>query len=136
VAVAGRNAPLELALVERYGIDPRVRIVGFTERMRDLLCAADVFVTATAGLSCHEALLCGCPMICHGFAIAHVRDNIRALQAHGLARVATTTKDLTRELVRALELGRRAIPTLAGLPRAGDLVADLARTHRVRPAPA
>jgi processive 1,2-diacylglycerol beta-glucosyltransferase len=127
IAVAGRNASLERRLRAEHAAGAHVTVTGFTDRMRDLLCAADVFVSATAGSSTIEAQLCGCPTVCYGFAIGHVRDNVRALARHGLARAADTPEELTREIARALAQARPAIPPLAARPRAADLVVDLAR---------
>lgn len=127
IAVTGRNEPARAALADRYASEPRVRVLGFTEQMRELLGAADAFVSATAGLSCIEARLCGCPTICYGFAFGHVRDNTRALAGAGLARIARTPRELAGEVRGALAAGRRPSRTLQGLPTAAELTVALAR---------
>jgi processive 1,2-diacylglycerol beta-glucosyltransferase len=127
IVVAGRNEALRAELQRRHEPDPRVSVLGFSERMRDLLCAADAFVTATAGVSAIEARLCGCPMVCYGFPVGHVRDNTRALAANGFARVATTPAQLQAELRAAFHAGRPAAPPLRELPDPADVVARLAR---------
>lgn len=126
IAVTGRNEASRGALAERYSGDRRVTVLGFTTRMRDLLCAADAFVTATAGISCAEARLCGCPTVCYGFAIGHIRDNTAALERVGLARTAASQADLRRELAGALAGGRQPIPRVDELPTAAELVVALA----------
>ncbi len=126
IVVAGRNEALRAELERRHEGDPRVSVLGFSERMRELMCAADAFVTATAGLSALEARLCGCPVVCYGFPVGHVRDNTRALAAAGLARVATTQGQLEAELRAALATGRPAVPPLRELPEAAEVVARLA----------
>jgi processive 1,2-diacylglycerol beta-glucosyltransferase len=131
IAVAGRNDALRHALALRYADQPRVSVIGFTDRMRDLMCAADAFVTATAGLSSLEARLCGCPMICYGFAIGHIRDNIRALESHGFARIAHHPGDLERELSRALSDERPAAWPLRDLPTAAELTTELGRGRQI-----
>lgn len=125
-AVTGRNEPARAVLEQRYASERRVSVLGFTERMRDLLCAADAFVTSTAGLSCIEAQLCRCPTICYGFAFGHVRDNSRALAGHGLARLAEKPQELTREVRAALAAGRPPGPQLQDLPTASELTVALA----------
>lgn len=127
--VVGRNEPARRALDERYGADPRVSVLSFTERMRDLLCAADAFITATAGLSCTEAQLCGCPTICYGFAFGHVRDNTRALADHGLARLAQSPAQLAGEVPAALASPRLRPPDLDELPTAAEMAVELARSR-------
>lgn len=131
IAVSGRNETGRAALASRYEREPRVTLLGFTDRMRDLLCAADVFVTATAGLSCLEAQLCGCPTVCYGFAVGHVRDNTAAIARHGLGRTAATPSELELELRRTLAAGRPPLPDPNELPEAGEQVAELARSAAV-----
>lgn len=128
VVLAGRNERLRAELQRRWSGIPSVRVLGFSKRMRELLSAADVLVTATAGLSCIEARLCGCPVVCYGFSVGHVRDNTRALARFGLARIAATQDELRRELRAALETGRRAAHELAGLPEPAELIAGLAQS--------
>jgi UDP-N-acetylglucosamine:LPS N-acetylglucosamine transferase len=128
IAVAGRNEWVRQGILQRHGGDPRVTVLGFTDHMRELLSAADIFITTTAGLSCLEAQLCGCPAICYGFTIGHVRDNTEALWRRGLAPTATTPAHLTAELTTALATGRRAAPRpRADLPWAAEVTAQIAR---------
>jgi UDP-N-acetylglucosamine:LPS N-acetylglucosamine transferase len=132
IVLAGRNELLRAELQRLYGDDPRVSVLGFSERMRDLLCAADAFVTATAGVSSIEARLCGCPLLCYGFPVGHVRDNTRALAAHGIARVAGTPSELEAQLRAALAAGRRPVPPLRELPDPAEAVVGLARVAGAR----
>jgi UDP-N-acetylglucosamine:LPS N-acetylglucosamine transferase len=104
-----------------------VRVLGFTQRMRDLLARADAFVSTTAGTSCIEARLCGCPTVCYGFTIGHVRDNTAALQRLGLARVARRRDELARAIEQALAEGRHQRPDVRELPSAAELTVELAR---------
>jgi UDP-N-acetylglucosamine:LPS N-acetylglucosamine transferase len=127
-AVAGRNEPLREAIARRHAGDDRVTVMGFTDQMREWLAAADAFVTATAGLSCLEAQLCGCQTVWYGFAAGHVRDNVAALAARGLALSATSPAELTVRLEEALSTSA-VIPAPARdqLPRGGDVLVALAR---------
>ncbi|HLI58710.1 MAG TPA: glycosyltransferase [Solirubrobacteraceae bacterium] len=125
IAIAGRNERLREELAARHRAEPRVTVRGFVERMAPLLRAADALVTATAGLSCLEARLCGCPVVCYGFLVGHVRDNTAALARHGLARVAATPAELVDALQAVLAEGRPPVADLASLPRAAELVAAL-----------
>jgi UDP-N-acetylglucosamine:LPS N-acetylglucosamine transferase len=127
IAIAGRNAALRSTLQSRHGYDPRVSVLGYTTRMRELLSAADAFVTTTAGSSLQEARACGCPTVCYGFLIGHVRDNVNAAAKYGIAHAAGDADALSRELAAALREGRRPIPAYDRLPAAADLVVALAR---------
>ncbi len=63
VVVCGRNEEARRRLArlrppERH----RVKILGYTDRMRELMAAADLLVTKPGGLTVSEALACGLPM--------------------------------------------------------------------------
>lgn len=128
IVVAGRNERARAALRASLSDVPGARVLGFTERMPELLVAADALVTTTAGLSCIEARLCGCPVVCHGFAIGHVRDNTRALRHARLVRTAASAAELCHELTRALQVdGERSRGARwEELPSAADLLIALA----------
>jgi processive 1,2-diacylglycerol beta-glucosyltransferase len=124
VVVTGRNEARAEALARRYAGRP-VRVIGFTREMHLLLAAADVFVTATSGLSCLEAQLRGCPTISYGLPVAHVLDNARALAAAGYVCLCGDTGRLTALLAEALAGSWTPPPCPADLPEAGALIAQL-----------
>jgi UDP-N-acetylglucosamine:LPS N-acetylglucosamine transferase len=127
IAVCGRNDSVRQHLEAAFAQSPRVTVLGFTDLMPVLLRAADAFITTTAGLSCLEARTVGCPTVCYGFALGHVRDNTHALAAHGLARIAATQTELGHELRAALAAGRREAHHPQGLPSAAEVTVELAR---------
>ncbi|NLE73070.1 MAG: hypothetical protein GX604_00330 [Actinobacteria bacterium] len=53
-------------LYRAFGDQPRVRILGYTTHMNELMAAADVIVHSTGGITCLEALVRGCPLITYG----------------------------------------------------------------------
>jgi UDP-N-acetylglucosamine:LPS N-acetylglucosamine transferase len=122
VVLCGRNAAVRERMETRFGADTRVTVLGFSDRMPDLLAAADCLVHSTAGLTVLEAVQRGCPAISYGWGHGHVRVNNRAFAAHGLADVATTPAELSVTLRRVLR--GRAAPDLsfAELPSAADVV--------------
>jgi len=126
VIVTGRGVEARRVLEQRYGGCPDVRVLGLTEQMNELLAAADVFVTASVGLSCFEARLRGCPVICYGFDIAHVRDNSAALARHRLARSVRSRRDLAVAVETALAAARPPALDTSRLPTAAGVVAGLA----------
>jgi processive 1,2-diacylglycerol beta-glucosyltransferase len=121
VCVAGRNGRLERRLRAAFTGEERVRVLGFTERMSELLAAADTLVDATVGVTCLEALTRGCRVIVYGAPPGHSRDSARELARLGLAELATSPAQLERSL---LGLGRpeprRA--ALAAAPAAATVV--------------
>ncbi|MDE2491049.1 MAG: glycosyltransferase, partial [Elusimicrobia bacterium] len=63
VVVCGRNEEARRRLARlRPPSRHRVTVLGFTERMRELMAAADLLVTKPGGLTVSEALACGLPM--------------------------------------------------------------------------
>ncbi len=130
VVLCGRNAEVRARVEAAFRDEPRVRVLGFTDRMSDLLAAADVLVHSTAGLTVLEAHLRGCPTISYGWGRAHIRANNRAFRRFGLAEVATDTQALAAALPRALAGRRDPDLSFAALPSAASVVlARLARDH-------
>jgi processive 1,2-diacylglycerol beta-glucosyltransferase len=96
IAVTGENERARASLRERFRGDARVAVLGYTDRMSDLLAAADVLVHATCGVTCLEAALRGCPTVIYGFGVGHVRHNARRMAELGLVSRARNEADLTR----------------------------------------
>jgi processive 1,2-diacylglycerol beta-glucosyltransferase len=123
--LCGRNETLFAALSGRYAGEPRVRVVGFTDRMSEWLAAGDALVHSTAGLTVLEAYVRGCPTISFGWGRGHIRANNQAFERYGIADVARTRPELVTALGDALA-GRRAPGlALAALPSAASLVLAL-----------
>ena len=88
LCLCGRNDQLRAKVSERFAGEPRLRIMGFTDRMGDVLAAADVLVHSSAGLTVLEAIIRGCPVVSYGFGYGHVRASNAALERFKLAQVA------------------------------------------------
>src|SRR5207253_1301416 len=134
VCLAGRNEEHRERLERRYASQPRVRVIGFTDRMGDLLAAADVLVHSTAGLTVLEAQIRGCRVISYGFGVGHIRVNNRGYERFGLAQTAHSREELGRALRRALADRREPNPAFARLPSPARLV--LEARQRTQPLPA
>jgi len=140
VCLAGRNEQLAEKLRGEFAAEPRVHVLGFTDRMPEVLAAADVLVHSTGGVTCLEARAAGTPVVSYGLPIGHARLNTRAMADLALLRLANDTDEL-RDHVRASfgsEHGAEA--STDGMrvsdlgPAAVDVVLDPPR--RVRPIPA
>jgi UDP-N-acetylglucosamine:LPS N-acetylglucosamine transferase len=137
VCLAGRNDQLARRLRRDFDEVPRVHVYGFTDRMPELLAAADVLVHSTGGVTCLEAMAAGTPVVSYGLPVGHARVNTRAMAAFDLVRLAKDTSQL-REHVRASFAGNGPAPL--GEARAGTrdaAAADvvLGAPRRVRPIP-
>ena len=122
VVMCGRNDAVRERLAARHAGEPRVRLLGFTDRVSDLFAAADALVHSTAGLTVLEALARGCPVISYGWGRGHIRANNRAYRRFGLADVATTRAGLAAALRRALAARREPDRSQAELPTAAGVV--------------
>jgi len=143
VVLAGRNEPLAQKLRRSFAGEPRVHVYEFTDKMPELLAAADVLVHSTGGVTCLEAMAAGTPVVSYGLPVGHARVNTRAMAALDLVRLANDTTEL-REHVRASFAGEaeaQDAPAAGGAEGgagANDLVAAdvvLQAPHRVRVIP-
>ncbi|HEY5195377.1 MAG TPA: glycosyltransferase [Solirubrobacteraceae bacterium] len=100
VCLAGRNEQLRERLQTDFASEPRVHVYGFTERMPEILAAADTLVHSTGGVTCLEAKATGTPVVSYGLPVGHARLNTRAMADLGLLRLANNTREL-REHVEA-----------------------------------
>ncbi|MFI5610811.1 WS/DGAT domain-containing protein [Amycolatopsis sp. NPDC051903] len=93
VAICGRNEALERRL--RALGEPRLRVVGWTDRMAAYTIASDVVVTNAGGATGLEALACGRPVLMHRPIAAHGKANARLMAEAGLAVVTEKDGELT-----------------------------------------
>jgi UDP-N-acetylglucosamine:LPS N-acetylglucosamine transferase len=100
VCLAGRDEELRDKLSKDFARDPRVHVYGFTDKMPQLLAAADVLVHSTGGVTCLEAKAAGTPVVSYGLPVGHARLNTRAMATLDLLRLANNTEEL-REHVQA-----------------------------------
>src|SRR5436305_14790343 len=128
-----RNDKRRARVANRFGEEPRLRLMGFTDRMGDVLAAVDVLIHSSAGLTVLEAIIRGCPVISYGFGVGHVRASNRALERFGLAQVARSERDLGPALARALEHRPEPDGSFARRPSTASLI--LADGRRARQLP-
>ncbi len=148
VCLAGHNDQLAAKLRLAFADEPRVRIYGFTDKMPEILAAADVLVHSTGGVTCLEARAAGTPVVSYGLPVGHARLNTRAMAALDLLRLANDTDELRTHVQasfadepgasrrRAMMEGPHLPPSPAAHlehPAAVDVV--LQEPRRVRPIP-
>jgi processive 1,2-diacylglycerol beta-glucosyltransferase len=120
VCLAGRNEQLQRRLERTFADEARVRALGFTQRMPEILSAADALVHSTGGVTCLEAKATGTPVVSYGLPVGHARLNTRAMADLGLLRLANDTSELRAHVQAAfsegqLPRGRAGVPAHEGL---------------------
>jgi processive 1,2-diacylglycerol beta-glucosyltransferase len=145
VCLAGRNEQLAEKLRSAFAEEPRVRVYGFTDKMPEILAAADVLVHSTGGVTCLEARAAGTPVVSYGLPVGHARLNTRAMASLDLLRLANDTDELRTHVQASFAdapatapgerdaLSEPAGPAHAAHPAAVDVV--LGAPRRVRPIP-
>ena len=140
VCLAGRNEQLEEKLRGAFSDEPRVCVYGFTDRMPEILAAADVLVHSTGGVTCLEAKAAGTPVVSYGLPVGHARLNTRAMAGLDLLRLANDTDELRTHVQESFTSSAQTPDVDAGRVRAGiddpaavDVVLQAPR--RVRPIP-
>lgn len=59
--ICGGNALLQRELTDLFGCDSRIDILGFTDRIWELMSRSDLLVSKPGGITCSEALACRLP---------------------------------------------------------------------------
>ncbi len=133
LCLCGRNDKLRARVAKEFGAEPRLRLMGFTDRMGDVLAASDALIHSSAGLTVLEAIIRGCPVISYGFGYGHVRASNAALLRFGLAQVARSERDLGPALEKALEKRPEPDPSFARRPSTASLILSDERRARQLP---
>jgi hypothetical protein len=108
-------------------------VLGFTNRMGEILAASNVLIHSSVGLTVLEAIIRGCPVISYGFGYGHVRVSNHALERFKLAQVATTPEELSPAIERALAEHPEPDTSFAARPTSAAMI--LASTRYVEPLP-
>jgi processive 1,2-diacylglycerol beta-glucosyltransferase len=122
--LCGTSESRRLELAASFAAEDRVRAMGFTGRMPDVLAAADVLIHSTAGLTVIEALIVGCRVISYGWGVGHIRANNAAFAEHGLATVVDDRAGLRAAVLDAFANPGVPDPSFAALPTAAEVVAQ------------
>jgi UDP-glucose 4-epimerase len=134
LCLCGRNDKLRVRVAQHLSGEPRLRLMGFTDRMGDVLAASDALIHSSAGLTVLEAIIRGCPVISYGFGYGHVRASNHALERFGLAQVVQSASDLGPALERALAYRPDPDPSFARRPSTASLILSDERRARLLPA--
>ena len=103
VVLGGRNKKL-LAQLAQLGLDTqRFKIVGFTDRMHELLTVADLMITKAGGITTAECLAKGRPMVFIRPVPGQEGNNALYFQRQGAGIVTGTTDEIIAAVAALLE---------------------------------
>ena len=122
LCLCGRNDKLRARVAKELAGEERLKLMGFTDRMGDVLAASDALVHSSAGLTVLEAIIRGCPVVSYGFGYGHVKASNKALVRFGLAQVANSPAELEPALERALEHRPEPDNSFARRPSTASLI--------------
>jgi processive 1,2-diacylglycerol beta-glucosyltransferase len=109
IVVCGDHAALAERLRERYGGDPRFRILGRVTDIHRMMGAVDLVVTKAGASTCAEALALERPLVFYRSLPGQEETNERCIEAAGAGVRASDEDALQATLLRLLtEPGRRA----------------------------
>ena len=95
--LTGRNREMLEQLTARFGGDPRVQLVPFTDQVREYMAAADVMLSKPGGLSSTEAAVAGVPLV-HVMAIPGCETKNAAFFAQrGMSLEGENLRDAARK---------------------------------------
>jgi UDP-N-acetylglucosamine:LPS N-acetylglucosamine transferase len=109
LAVAGRQHTVERRLRELARTNSRIRPFGFTDRVPELMAAADVIVALPGATTCSEARVVGRQLLLLDVMPGHGRDNLQHELELGAAEVCGPSSAGVTASALAL-LGRAAHP--------------------------
>ncbi len=108
IAVAGRNAKAR-ERIERVPVPARhrARVLGYTDKVQELMAASDLLVSKPGGLSVSEALSCGLPFAAIMTIPGQEKRNADFLLDHGAGIRIESPADLAGQVSALLEDPRR-----------------------------
>lgn len=137
VVICGKDEELRKRITESVGADnPKFCVLGYSDRMHELMHMSDLFIGKPGGLTTSEALACGLPMAIIQPIPGQEERNSDHLLEEGIAIKCNELTTLPYKIDRLLddperlaEMRRRALAF--GRPHAAQTVAEtLLREHR------
>ncbi len=129
VVVCGRNEPLRAKISELVpSLATPVRVLGFTDKVPELMRAADLLITKAGPGTLAEANAAQLPVVVYDYIPGQERGNVEFVRRNGIGEVAIGG---SAEVVRSVERLVRNEKLLAGMRRAQELVAPKRSSRRI-----
>ena len=98
IVVCGKNIELRKKLTEKFVEDKNVRILGYTNKMYDLMKMATVMVTKPGGITLSEALAVQVPLLLYRSVPGQERENSLFFVRNGAAIIVEDHADLIENI--------------------------------------
>ena len=125
VALTGKNKSLYKTLLAKFG--DSVEVHGFTDKVPELFCGADMIVSKAGGLSSAEILASNLDYIIYKPLPGQEENNAKFLQANCGATIATDTKEINakiKELCGISEATDQNNKQFFGKPKASENICN------------
>ena len=94
VVICGKNRELKNELEMNYAEQERVKILGYTENMREWMQTADVLITKAGGVTISEALASNIPLILFNPVPGQEMENAIYFKKNGMAKIAENLEEV------------------------------------------
>ena len=94
VVICGKNRELKNELEMNYAEQEGVKILGYTENMREWMQTADVLITKAGGVTVSEALASNIPLILFNPVPGQEMENAIYFRKNGMAKIAENLEDV------------------------------------------
>lgn len=89
--ICGTNQSLQGELLDLFGQDSRIEVLGFTSQVAEYMAQSDLLVTKPGGITCSEAMAMGLPMLLLSPLPGHEEENAGYLAGTGAALITDET---------------------------------------------
>ncbi|TCM99413.1 processive 1,2-diacylglycerol beta-glucosyltransferase [Paenibacillus sp. BK033] len=106
IVVCGKNKKLRKRLEREYYNEKRIHVIGYTDKVHELMTISDCLISKAGGITLTEALVKNLPTIVFQPIPGQEEGNAQFLSGLGVLGIANDKYSLTRELYSALNLNR------------------------------
>lgn len=107
VVICGRNDDLFSALSDTFSPDPAVTVLGFVERIDELMSVSSCLITKPGGLTLSEAIAARLPLLLYRPVPGQELANARYLESKGAAAICRNAAQLSRSIADLLHVPAR-----------------------------
>ena len=98
VIICGKNNQLKMRLEKNFEGNKDIKIIGYTDDMREWMQTSDVLITKAGGVTISEALASAVPLILLNPVPGQERENAKYFERNGLAKIAYTESEIIEYL--------------------------------------